>query len=125
MRGIASLLKTQALASRDKKQSRFIISSHTRTSSVLSYSIYYLWCASLDEEAEMNRVGTVHEFEAILWTVRDPDTALLKLILAGMCTTSHTMHSDEALSALSSLTSSLALSQARPLLLYLAFRVLH
>ena len=31
----------------------------------------------------MNRVGTVHEFEAILWTVRDPDTALLKLILAG------------------------------------------
>ena len=31
----------------------------------------------------MNRVGTAHEFEAILWTVRDPDTALLKLTLTG------------------------------------------
>lgn len=36
-----------------------------------------------DEESELNRVATAHEFEAILWTLRDPDTTLLKLILAG------------------------------------------
>lgn len=36
-----------------------------------------------DEESEMNRVSTAHEFEAILWTLRDPDTTLLKLTCAG------------------------------------------